>query len=433
MANPKCVFEFRKKADLSPENVKGKEDKIEIRNGIDGIPIQPHANNNVNHSASHLQKILPIDVGSHGIPTSKHDIIEIQPEEATIEQGLQSLDGINDFESTANGVKMENASTRDNVTVTNCVGIKTVPTDDDVMNGVISIEIKNNEIPKPDVQMDNVVVNNLLSNDLANTEYTSDGVENTSVHSNAVSWSGDENEEFRISVGEELPSNNNKTDVNRTSANDNANDVDIIGNCTGNSINEESANETNEDFKNELEKNLENLDGKLDKNIKYQDTRLFELNKSGKLSTEVVMKSTDLLQTVHNNSGSITLLMQPTDTKNTGVLNNGYRNDEDENYTGAPSGDTGTEDTDHSFYGGQVSRPDADGQSIDGSTYYPGYERMANSDHVSENRFNKTNPREKKLVSVMNENIQPNGNQSGTDNSGFISDDDSIDTVVDIS
>ncbi|KAK6167920.1 hypothetical protein SNE40_021844 [Patella caerulea] len=530
MTNPKCVFEFKEKAKftpsdvkhcLSPEHVKSNEDKIEIRNGIDGILIQPRANNNVNHIGRHLQVFPLIDVGSDGIPSSKLSMIEIQPEEATIEQVLQTRDGINDVESAAIEVKMANVPTKNNVTDSNCAEIEKVPTDYDVMNGVISNEIKNNEIPKPDVQMDNVVVKNLLSNDLANPEDTLDDVENTSVHSNAV----------LLSVVEDLPSNNNKADENPTSVDDNANDIEIIENCTANVINEQSANETNETFKNDLEKNLEsgdgkldntikhrdtrlidieiienctanvineqsanetnetfkndlekNLesgDGKLDNNIKHRDTRLIESNESGNLSNEIVTKSTDLLQTVQNtHSRSLTLLIQPTDIKNTGVLNSGYRDDERENYVtaaGAPFGDTGIRDTDDSFSGGQVSGPVADDQSIDCSTYYAhgagapfgdygaedtddsfsgdqvsgpladgqsidcstsytGFERVANSDNVSdENLFNKENQREKKRVSVMNENMQTNGNHSGTDNSGFISDDDIIDTVVDIS
>ncbi|KAK6167921.1 hypothetical protein SNE40_021845 [Patella caerulea] len=429
MANPKFVFEFKKKAKftpsnvkhcLSPENVKSKEDKIDIRNGIDGIPIQPHANNtnnNVNHSGRQLSEFPPIDVGSDGIPSSKLGMIEIQPEEATIERVLQTLDGINDFESTANEVKMENVPTRDNVAVLNCAEIEKVPTDDDVINGVISNEITNNEIPKPDVQMDNVVVNNLLSHDLRNTEYTSDEVENTSVHINVISSSGDENEEFDTSVGEDVSSYYTKHDENPTSIGNNANDVEIFGNSTGNITN----SETDETFKNDVEKKLESGDAKMDNNVKYQDTGLIEPNESGNLSNEVV-------ENIH--SRSLTLLIQPTHTKNTGVLNNGYSLGESENYAhaaGAPFDDTCTEDTDDSFSGGQVSGPVADGQPKDCCpTCY--------TEQVSyENPFNKKTTRKKKRVSVMNENIQPNGDQSGTENAGFISDDDTIDTVIDIS
>ncbi|XP_050389575.2 uncharacterized protein LOC126808697 [Patella vulgata] len=360
MANPKCVFEFKKKAKCAPENVKSKEDKIEIRNGIDGIPI--YANSNVHHSGSPLQEFPSIDVGSVGIPTSKLSMVEIQPEEATIEQVLHTLDGINDFESAANEVKIENVPTKNDVSASNCVEMEKVPMDDDAINAVISIEIKNNEISTPDVQMDNVAVNNLLSSDLEN----------------------------------------------------------------------------NEAFKNSVETYLESGDAKMDNTVKHQDTRLIEPNESGNLSHEVVMKSTDLLQTVQNiHSRSIMLLIQTTETKNTGVLNSGYRDDESDNYayaTGAKFGDTGTEDTVDSFSGDQVSGPCANGQPIDCSTYYSRFERLGDSDHVSdENPFNKKNTRKKKRVSVVNENMQPNGNQSGTDNLGFISDDDSIDTVIDIS
>ncbi|XP_050389574.2 uncharacterized protein LOC126808696 [Patella vulgata] len=472
MANPKCVFEFKKKAKftpsndkncLRPENVKSKEDIIEIRNGIDGIPI--HANSNVRHSENQLHEFAPTDVGSDGIPTSKLSIMEIQTEEATIEEAeieqvLQTLDGINNFESSANEVKMEN--------------LHNVTADGDVMNAVISIEIKNNEISTPDVQMDNVTVNNLLSSDLANTEDTSDEVENTSVHSNAVSLSGDENEEFPTSIGKDVSSNktktdenptsiednandveiignytgnvtnassnNNKTDENPTSIDDNANDVEIIGNCTGNVTKEESINgiENNKALKNDVERNLESGDAKMDNNVNHQDTRLIEPNESENLSHEVVLKNTDLLQTVQNiHSRSITLLIQPTETKNTGILNSGYRDGESGNYayaTGAKFGDTGTEDTDDSFSGDQVSGPGANCQPKDCSTYYTGSERLGDSDQLFDgNLFNKKNPKKKKRVSVVNENMQPNENQSGADNLGFLSDDDSIDTVVDIS
>ncbi|KAK6167927.1 hypothetical protein SNE40_021850 [Patella caerulea] len=399
MANPKCVFEFKIKAKYtpsnvrkSPVNVKGKEDNVQIRNG---------GNNIVHQSGSQLQEFLHTEVSSGGIPTSKLSTIEMQYEEATIENVLQTLDGVNDFESTctATEVKMKNVQTKEDIKYS---------MDDDVRNGFISNKIKKNKIPTPDVHMDIVVANNLLSVDLTNDEYTSDEVEITSVHSNTFLSSGD--------------FNNTKTDENPTSIDDVTNDVEIIGNCTGNVTNEESAIETNEAVINDAETNIESGDDRMDNNIEHQDTGLIEPNEYGNRSSEVV-QNTD--------SSRLTLLIQPTDTKNTGVLNNGYRNDEDQNYTGAPFGDTGTEDTDHSFYGGQVSRPDADGQPKDCSTYYTGLE---NSEQVSdENPFNKKNPRKQKPVSIVNENMQRNGDQSGMENVGFISDDDSIDTVIDIS
>ncbi|XP_050389603.2 uncharacterized protein LOC126808716 isoform X2 [Patella vulgata] len=396
MANQICVFEFKKKAKYTPSNiikgpvdVKSKDDKIEIRNGIRGIPI--YGNSNVHSSGNQLQECSAIDVGSDGIPTSKLSIMKIQTEEATIEQVLQTLDGINEFESTANDVKMENVPTKDDVTASNCVEIEKVPMGDDVMNEFTSNEIKNN-------------------------------------NSNAISLSGDENDVFPTSVS----SNDTKNDEKPTSIDDNANAVEIIGNCIGNITKEEAINgiDNNKAFKNDIEKNVERRDAKLDNNVKHkqQDTSLIAPNESENLSNEVV-----LLQTVQNiHSRSITLLIQPTDTKYTGVLNYGYRDAEsDAIATDPPFEDTGTEDTEDSFSGGQISGPGADDQPKDCSTYYTG---LGNSDQMSdENPFTKTKTRKKRRVSVMNENIQPNGDQSGTDNSGFISDEDSIDTVIDIS